>query len=70
MIGLTTQTLVVHMIRTRKLPFIKSIASPAVLISSVLAIVVGFLVILTPLHTVFDFAALPSVTSHGMSVSI
>jgi Mg2+-importing ATPase len=60
MIGLTTQTLVVHMIRTRKLPFIKSIASPAVLISSVLAIAVGFLVILTPLHTVFDFAALPS----------
>ncbi|MGF2118688.1 magnesium-translocating P-type ATPase [Enterococcus casseliflavus] len=60
MIGLTTQTLVVHMIRTRKLPFINSIASPAVLISSVLAIAVGFLVILTPLHTVFDFAALPS----------
>lgn len=60
MIGLTTQTLVVHMIRTRKLPFIKSMASPAVLISSVLAIAVGFLVILTPLHTVFDFAALPS----------
>ncbi|WP_461203259.1 magnesium-translocating P-type ATPase [Enterococcus sp. N342-3-1-2] len=60
MIGLTTQTLVVHMIRTRKLPFIKSIASPAVLLSSVLAIAVGFVIILTPLHTVFDFATLPS----------
>jgi len=48
------------MIRTRKLPFIKSIASPAVLLSSVLAIAVGFVIILTPLHTVFDFATLPS----------
>ncbi|TXW59700.1 magnesium-translocating P-type ATPase [Enterococcus gallinarum] len=60
MIGLVTQTLVVHMVRTRKLPFFQSIASPAVLLSSVLAILVGFGIILSPLHTVFDFAALPS----------
>ena len=36
MIGLVTQTLVVHMVRTRKLPFFQSIASPAVLLSSFL----------------------------------
>ncbi|OTN76675.1 magnesium-translocating P-type ATPase [Enterococcus sp. 8G7_MSG3316] len=60
MIGLTTQTLVVHMIRTRKLPFVKSSASPAVMLSSVLAIAVGFVIILTSLHHVFDFAALPA----------
>ena len=53
MIGLVTQTLVVHMVRTRKLPFFQSIASPAVLLSSVLAILVGFGIILSPLHAVF-----------------
>lgn len=60
MIGLTTQTLVVHMVRTRKIPFIQSLASFQVLLSSAAAIAVGLLISLSALHTIFDFAKLPN----------
>ncbi|MEG0293899.1 magnesium-translocating P-type ATPase [Enterococcus sp.] len=60
MIGLVTQTLVVHVVRTKKVPFVQSIASLPVLISTLLAIIAAFVIILTPLRTLFDFGALPS----------
>ncbi len=59
LVGLTTQTLVVHMVRTRKLPFIQSRASWPVILTSILAIVTGFVLVLSPLRTVFEFTALP-----------
>lgn len=59
LVGLTTQTLVVHMVRTRKLPFIQSIASIPVLVASCLAIATGFVIVLTPLRSAFDFVELP-----------
>lgn len=59
LVGLTTQTLVVHMVRTRKLPFIQSCASWPVILTSILAIVTGFVLVLSPLRTVFEFTTLP-----------
>lgn len=59
LVGLTTQTLVVHMVRTRKLPFVESRASWPVILTSLLAIVTGFVLVLSPLRTVFDFTVLP-----------
>lgn len=59
-VGLVSQTLVVHMVRTRKIPFIQSIASPQVILSSLGAIILGILIVLTPIREVFDFVKLPS----------
>ncbi len=59
LVGLTTQTLVVHVIRTRKLSFVKSHAAWPVLLASLSALVVGFFLVLTPLRQVFDFVSLP-----------
>lgn len=39
--GLLSQTLIVHMIRTRKIPFIESIAAPPLLISTAIIMLVG-----------------------------
>ncbi|MBP1044909.1 magnesium-translocating P-type ATPase [Enterococcus sp. BWM-S5] len=58
-VGLVSQTLVVHMVRTRKLPFIQSIASPPVLLTSLGAILMGIVIVLTPLRSVFEFTELP-----------
>ena len=59
LVGLITQTLVVHVIRTRKLSFVKSHAAWPVLLASLSALVVGFFLVLTPLRQVFDFVSLP-----------
>lgn len=60
LVGLISQTLVVHMVRTRKLPFIESRASAPLIWASLGAILVGILVVITPLRSSFDFASLPS----------
>ncbi|WP_106396176.1 magnesium-translocating P-type ATPase [Enterococcus timonensis] len=60
MIGITTQTLVFHIVRTKKLPFLKSIASLPVLLGSVGAIGLAFILVLTPLGTFIDFTSLPT----------
>jgi P-type Mg2+ transporter len=58
--SLTTQTLVIHIIRTQKIPFFQSTASKSVIISTVLCILLGWLVVYTPLHHYFKFAPLPT----------
>lgn len=60
MIGLTTQALVVLMVRTKKIPFIQSLPAPQVFASLLMAVVVGALVVLTPIAEQFDFVHLPS----------
>jgi Mg2+-importing ATPase len=40
--SLFTQTMIVHMIRTRKIPFIQSIASPSMIFMMVLILTIGF----------------------------
>src|ERR1700754_3231431 len=59
--SLVTQTLIVHMIRTRKIPFLQSIAAAPVLALTVAAILVGMVLPFTGLGTKFGFVALPPV---------
>lgn len=42
--SLFTQTLVIHLIRTPKVPFIQSIASKSVIISTVIALIIGIVI--------------------------
>ncbi len=59
-VGLLTQTLIVHMIRTRKLPFIESRASRPVNIMTVVIMALGILIPFTPLGTYIGLVALPA----------
>lgn len=58
--SLCTQTLVIHIIRTGKIPFIESRPSNFLLISSLLIITIGFLLITAPYGIHFGFVALPT----------
>ncbi len=58
-IGLTTQILVVQLLRTKKIAFIQSRASKLVFCSSIFAIAVGIVIAISPIKTAFDFTALP-----------
>ena len=61
LVGLISQTLVVYMIRTEKIPFLESRASAPMVIMSLLAVLTGILIVLVePLREAFDFTALPS----------
>ncbi|MEG0255458.1 MAG: magnesium-translocating P-type ATPase [Vagococcus sp.] len=61
LVGLISQTLVVYMVRTEKIPFIQSKASAPMILMSVLAILTGIVIILVdPLREAFDFGALPT----------
>ncbi|MCD9140683.1 magnesium-translocating P-type ATPase [Streptomyces albireticuli] len=57
--GLLSQTLIVHMIRTRKIPFIQSRASVPVLVMTGLVMVFGLLLPFSPLASVFSMEPLP-----------
>jgi magnesium-translocating P-type ATPase len=59
--SLLTQTLIVHMIRTRKIPFLQSVASAPVLALTVAAILVGMVLPFTVLGAKFGMVALPPV---------
>lgn len=59
-VGLVTQTLVVHIVRTKKVPFIQSRASFPVIIASLMAILVGILLVLSPMKEYFSFTDLPA----------
>ncbi|SDI35060.1 magnesium-translocating P-type ATPase [Streptococcus equinus] len=58
-VGLVTQIAVVHVVRTNKRPFMESRASFPVTLFSVMGIFIGFLVLLSPIHTFVDFGSLP-----------
>ncbi|MFW8053551.1 magnesium-translocating P-type ATPase [Vagococcus fluvialis] len=61
LVGLISQTLVVYMVRTEKIPFIQSRASAPMVIMSLLAVLTGIVIVLVePLRDAFDFTALPS----------
>jgi len=58
--GLLSQTLIVHMIRTEKIPFIESRASLPVITGTVLSCAVGFIVPnVWPFYTVFQMLPVP-----------
>lgn len=58
--GLLSQTLIVHMIRTRKIPFIQSRASWPVMVMTVLAVLTGLYLPFSPLAASLGFVALPA----------
>ena len=57
--SLATQTLVIHIIRTRKLPFIQSNASPFLTITTTLAVIIAWIIPSTSIGKLFGFIALP-----------
>ncbi|MDE1548493.1 magnesium-translocating P-type ATPase [Jeotgalibaca caeni] len=59
-IGLITQTLIVHVIRTKKVPFIQSRASFAVTLSTFVVVIAAILVPGSHFGTYIDLVALPS----------
>ncbi|MEU9715436.1 magnesium-translocating P-type ATPase [Streptomyces sp. NPDC047976] len=58
--GLLSQTLIVHMIRTRKIPFVQSRASWPVMAMTVLAVLAGLWLPFSPLAPSLGFTALPA----------
>ncbi len=60
MVGLVTQSIIVLIVRTRKIPFIQSMPSMPLLLSTFGAVLAGFIIILTPLRDAFYFAPLPA----------
>lgn len=58
--GLLSQTLIVHMIRTRKIPFIQSRASSAVMITTFTIMGVGIILPFTQLGASIGLVALPA----------
>ena len=58
-VGLLSQTLIVHMIRTRRVPFIQSCASWPLMIMTVIVMIVGIALPFSPLASYLQLQALP-----------
>jgi len=58
--SLLSQTLIVHMIRTQKIPFIQSAAAPPVLILTGIVIAIGILIPFSPLGASVGLQPLPT----------
>ena len=57
--SLMSQTLVVHIIRTNKIPFIESMPSKRLLALTIGVVLVGLFIVSTPIHALFGFEELP-----------
>ncbi|WP_042439048.1 magnesium-translocating P-type ATPase [Clostridium amazonitimonense] len=57
--SLITQTVIIHVIRTNKLPFIQSRASKPLTITSLIIMAAGIILINSPLGSAFGFTKLP-----------
>lgn len=55
-----TQTLIIFAIRTRRVPFFRSLPSIPITVSAIIAISLGFIFVNTPLAQAFSFTHLPS----------
>jgi Mg2+-importing ATPase len=58
-VGLLTQTLIVHMIRTEKIPFIQSTAAPVVLVTTAAVMAIGVWLPFSPLASAVKLQPLP-----------
>jgi Mg2+-importing ATPase len=58
--SLLTQTLIVHIIRTRKIPFIQSRASPPMIFTTLLVMAIGVWLPYSPLAPLLGFVPLPA----------
>jgi Mg2+-importing ATPase len=59
--SILTQTLIVHIIRTAKIPFFQSIASPFLLLMTFLIMLVGGVIPYTSVGTYFEMVPLPAI---------
>jgi Mg2+-importing ATPase len=57
--SILTQTLIVHIIRTKKIPFIQSVASPFLLLTTFIVMVAGAAIPYLPIGSYFGFVPLP-----------
>lgn len=57
--SLITQILIVHVIRSRKIPFIQTLASKSLIATTVLIMVIGISLTLLPVGHLFSFVRLP-----------
>ena len=57
--SLLTQTLIIHVIRTNKLPFVQSRSSTALLVTSLAIMAIGIAIPFSPLRHYLGFSALP-----------
>ncbi len=57
--GLLSQTLIVHMIRTRKIPFIQSTASLPLLMATIVMVLIGIYIPYSPIGASLGFTPLP-----------
>ena len=58
--SILTQTMIVHIIRTRKIPFLQSAASPALLFTTLLVMSIGAFLPYSPFAETFGFVPLPA----------
>jgi len=58
-LGLVSQTLIVHMVRTKKIPFIQSWASAPVVAATSLVMALGMIIPFTPIAAIFSLVPLP-----------
>ena len=66
--GILSQTLIIHMIRTSKTPFIKSKSSKQLLISTAVIVVVTLIISFTNIATIFDLHKLPIIYFGWMAI--
>lgn len=57
--SLVTQTIIIFSIRTKKIPFFKSLPSIYIVFSTLIVIVVGLGIVISPLRSYFNFVSLP-----------
>jgi Mg2+-importing ATPase len=59
-VGLLTQTLIVHMIRTEKVPFVQSTAAPVVLVTTAVVMLLGVALPFSPVASSLHLQPLPA----------
>ena len=59
--SILTQTLIVHIIRTAKIPFMQSIASPFLLLMTLLIMLIGSVLPYTSMGAYFEMVPLPPI---------
>lgn len=57
--SIATQVFVIYVIRTKKIPFLQSMPSKLLVITTFLAVLLAWSIQYTPLHTIFSFEPLP-----------
>ena len=66
--GILSQTLIIHLIRTNKTPFIKSKSSKQLLLSTAVIVVITLIITFTNIATIFDLSRLPLIYLGWMAV--